>query len=119
MGVSDREAGPALDVGTSQVSTHDNVPVGEVEVRRGEHVHATDGAIGHVKGLVIDPTDHHVTHFLLEEGHIWDRKRVAIPITAVTGVEDGVCLNLTKDQVRDLPPVEITVPPELAEGEGT
>jgi hypothetical protein len=36
----------------------DCVPVGEVEVRRGEHVHATDGDIGLVEGLVIDPASH-------------------------------------------------------------
>lgn len=83
------------------------VPVGEVEVRRGEHVHATDGAIGRVQGLVIDPSDHHVTHVLLDQGHLWGQKRVAIPMTAVAGVDDGVRLNLTRDEVRDLPPVDL------------
>ena len=86
---------------------YDRVPVGEVEVRRGEHVHATDGPIGQVQGLVIDPTDHHVTHVLLDEGHLWDKKRVAIPIGAVKDVNDGVRLTLTKDEVRDLPPVDL------------
>jgi sporulation protein YlmC with PRC-barrel domain len=84
--------------------------VGEVEVRRGDHVHATDGAIGRVQGLVIDRSDHHVTHVLLDEGHLWGQKRVAIPISAVTGVEDGVRLNLTKDEVRDLPAVDLDQP---------
>ncbi len=87
--------------------TSDRVPTGEVEVRRGEHVHAIDGVIGRVQGLVIDPSDHHVTHVLLDEGHLWGEKRVAIPIGAVTRVDDGVRLNLTKDDVRDLPPIEI------------
>jgi hypothetical protein len=32
---------------------------------------------------------------------------VAIPISAVKDVEDGVRLNLTKDDVRDLPPVQV------------
>lgn len=85
----------------------DRVPVGEVEVRRGEHVHATDGPIGRVQGLVINPSDHHVTHVLLDEGHLWGKKRVAIPIGAVAGVGDGVRLSLTKDEVRDLPPVDL------------
>jgi hypothetical protein len=85
------------------------VPVGEVDIRRGEHVHATDGNIGRVQGLVIDPKDHHVTHVLLEEGHLWSKKQVAIPIGAVTDVAAaaGVRLNLTRDQVRDLPPVDL------------
>ena len=90
--------------------TSDRVPVGEVELRRGEHVHATDGPIGRVQGLVVDSSDHHVTHVLLDEGHLWGEKRVAIPIGAVTRVGDGVRLNLTKDQVRDLPPVDVDHP---------
>ncbi len=90
-----------------QAITSDRVPAGEVEVRRGEHVHASDGTIGRVQGLVIDPGDHHVTHVLLDEGHLWGEKRVAIPISAVRGVDDGVRLSLTKDEVRDLPPVDL------------
>jgi sporulation protein YlmC with PRC-barrel domain len=79
--------------------------MGEVEVRRGEHVYATDGATGRVHGLVIHPGDHGVTHVLLDEGHLWGQKTVAIPISAVKDVEDGVRLNLSKDEVRDLPEV--------------
>ena len=90
-----------------QAVTYDRIPAGEVEVRRGDRVHATDGPIGAVRGLVIDPADHHVTHVLLDEGHLWGRRRVAIPIGAVEGVTDGVRLRLTKHQVRDLPPVEL------------
>ena len=101
--------GMGVDSGPQSV-TYDRVPVGEVEVRRGEHVHATDGPIGQVQGLVIDPSDHHVTHVLLDEGHLWGKKRVAIPISAVKDVKDGVRLNLTKDQVRDLPAVELDYP---------
>ena len=96
--------------GVSETVTYDTVPLGEVAVRRGDHVHATDGAIGQVEGLVIDPRNHHVTHVLLQEGHLWGRKEVAIPISAVTGADDGIGLNLTMDQVRDLPPVDINHP---------
>jgi len=100
MGLGNMNPGP-------QAITRDRVPVGEVAVRRGEHVHATDGDIGRVQGLVVDPADHHMTHVLLDEGHLWGKKEVAIPIGAVTGVKDGVRLNLTKDEVAALPPVEI------------
>ena len=63
-----------------------------------------------MEGLVVDPRNHHVTHVLLQEGHLWGRKEVSIPIGAVTGTEDGIRLNLTKDDVRDLPPVHIDHP---------
>ncbi len=102
-----------LGVGGSSVPvavTYDTVPLDEVEVRRGEHVHATDGPIGHVQGLVIDADSRHVTHVLLQEGHLWGRKEVAIPIGAVAGVDDGIRLSLTKQEVQDLPPVDIHHP---------
>jgi hypothetical protein len=87
--------------------TYDSVPVGEVQVRRNDHVHATDGEIGLVEGLVLDTDSHEVTHILLQEGHLWDRKEVAIPIGAVTDMEIGIQLNISKQQVEDLPPVDI------------
>jgi sporulation protein YlmC with PRC-barrel domain len=91
-----------------QVLTYDRVPLGEVEVRRGAHVAASDGRIGSVEGLVIDPADHRVTHVLLQKGHLWGKKDVAIPIGAVEEVSDEeVRLRLSKDEVRDLPSVEL------------
>jgi sporulation protein YlmC with PRC-barrel domain len=93
------------------VVTYDKIPVGEVAVRRGDQVHATDGTIGRVQGLVIDPADHHVTHVLLQEGHLWGRRQVAIPISAVTGIrDDGIRLNIAKQEVEDLPPVDVGHP---------
>lgn len=88
----------------------DAIPPGEVEVQRGEHVNATDGHVGQVEGLVIDPASHHVTHVLLREGHIWGRKQVTIPISTVTRVADRIEVNLTKQQVQDLPEVDIDRP---------
>jgi sporulation protein YlmC with PRC-barrel domain len=90
--------------------TYDKVPLGEVAVRRGEHVHATDGEIGRVQGLVIDASDRHVTHVLLQEGHLWGRKDVAIPISAVTRVDGGIKLKISKQDVQDLPTVDIDHP---------
>jgi len=95
---------------TAQAVTYDAVPLGEVNVRRGDHVHATDGAIGRVQGLVIDRGSHHVTHVLLQEGHLWGRQQVAIPIGAVASTTDGIQLTITKQQVQDLPPVDIGDP---------
>ncbi len=100
--------GPGLGTWAADASaivTHDSLPVGEVGVRRGEPVHAADGEIGRVEGLVMEPAHHHVTHVLLQEGHLWGRKEVAIPIGAVTKMDDGISLKLTKREVEDLPPV--------------
>jgi sporulation protein YlmC with PRC-barrel domain len=90
----------------------DRVPLGEVEIHRGDQVHASDGPIGVVEGLVIDPRDHHVTHVLLQEGHLWGRKQVSIPISALIHSDAGLIrVGLTKDEVRDLHPVRLTGSP--------
>jgi hypothetical protein len=57
--------------------------------------------------LVVNAADHTVTHVLLREGHLWGRKEVAIPVSAVASVDAGIRLNITKKQVEDLPPVEL------------
>jgi hypothetical protein len=87
----------------SRTDVQDVVPRGKTEVGRGEHVHALDGEIGQVQGFGVDPGDHRVTRVLLQEGHLWGRKEVAIPMSAVTGVENGIRLNMTKKQIEDLP----------------
>jgi hypothetical protein len=90
--------------------TYDSIPFGEVEMRRGDPVHATDGEIGLVDGLLMDPADDRVTHVLLQEGHLWGHKVVSIPVSAVTEVRIGVRLNLSKQQVEDLPQAEFDHP---------
>jgi sporulation protein YlmC with PRC-barrel domain len=108
--------GPTVAGGTipriPEQETIDLVPEGEVVEHRGDHVHATDGTIGQVRGLRIDPRTHQVTHVLLKEGHLWARKDVAIPFDKVAGFEDGIRLSITKQQVEDLPPANIDDPGE-------
>lgn len=98
---------PAVDP-EPPITTVERIPAGEVGVRRGERVHAVDGEIGRVRGLVVVPPDSEVTHVLLDEGHLWGRKRVAIPIRDVAGIDlEGVAVRLTKDEIKDLPPVDV------------
>jgi sporulation protein YlmC with PRC-barrel domain len=106
MGVGGSATGMGIGMGLGHRTptvVHNVVPLGETEVGRGESVHALDGEIGQVQGFLVDPNDHHVTHVLLQEGHLWGRKEVVIPISAVTGVDAGIRLNITKKQVEDLP----------------
>jgi sporulation protein YlmC with PRC-barrel domain len=86
----------------------DRVPLGEVEMHRGDAVHARDGWIGAVQGLVIDSDDHQVTHLILQEGHLWGRKQVAIPIGAANRVGEEVRIDLRRDEVEALPPVSLS-----------
>ncbi len=92
----------------SAVETRDMLPPGEIGMRRGEPVHATDGEIGKVEGLVVDSAQGHVTHVLLQEGHLWGRKQVAIPIDAVEKIDEGITVNLSKHEIEALPAVGVT-----------
>lgn len=91
--------------------TVDYVPADGVDIHREQTVCATDDEIGQVRGLIVDPGGHQVTHVLLQAGHVWGRKEVAIPIGAVTKIGTFLIhLSLTKHQVKDLPPVDIDHP---------
>ena len=100
-------ADPRLTL-ASAIETRDMLPKGEVGVRRGEAVHASDGEIGKVEGLVVDSASGHVTHVLLQEGHLWGRKQVAIPIGSVEKIEQGITVKMTKQEIEHLPDVGVT-----------
>lgn len=95
---------------TPPTFTEDRVPDGDVEVRRGEHVQATDGEIGRIHGFAVDPASHELTHIVLDEGHLWGQKTVAIPISAIKDLSDGVRLSITKEEVGNLPSAELNDP---------
>jgi len=81
----------------------DRIPAGAVEVRRNDQVYAADGAVGRVEGLVVD-AEGRITHVLLQEGRLWARKEVAIPIGAVEAIDDeGIRVRLSRREVADLP----------------
>jgi len=87
---------------------YDRVPKGDVEIRRTSAVISADGhALGEVDGFVVS-ADEHITHVVLERGHVWGRKEVTIPIGAVARVEnDAVHVALSKDDVGALPAVRV------------
>jgi sporulation protein YlmC with PRC-barrel domain len=91
---------------------YDRIPKSEVEIRRASLVVSADGHhLGHVDGFVVDPDDH-ITHLVLERGHLWGRREVTIPIGAVARIEnDAVTLSLTRDDVGALPEVRVQRPP--------
>lgn len=87
---------------------YDRIPKNDVEIRRASSVASADGHhLGHVDGFVVDPDDH-ITHLVLERGHLWGRREVTIPIGAVATVEtDAIALSLTRDEVGALPEVRV------------
>jgi sporulation protein YlmC with PRC-barrel domain len=87
---------------------YDRVPKGEVEIRRSSPVISSDGRqLGHVEGFVV-AGEQHVGHIVLEHGHLWGKREVAIPIGAVAEVKtDGVVLSLSHDEVDALDAVRV------------
>ncbi|MGZ8783583.1 MAG: hypothetical protein ACXWZB_08810 [Gaiellaceae bacterium] len=87
---------------------YDRVPKGEVEIRRASAVESADGHhLGDVDGFLVD-VEGLISHVVLERGHPWERREVAIPIGAVARVEtDKVTLSLSKGEVGALPPAAI------------
>jgi sporulation protein YlmC with PRC-barrel domain len=97
---------------------HEQIPAGELAVRRGMTVYAAseneDGAtanrirIGEVEAFVANPTTGHITHLILREGHLWGQRDVTIPVNAIEKIEVGdVQLALTKQEVEALPSVPV------------
>jgi hypothetical protein len=102
--------GEVIDIGPvpghrRSTVVEDVVPLGEDQVGPGDRVYAADGEIGRVRGFLVKPEDDRVTHVLLQEGHLWGREEIAIPVSAVTKFDAGVRLNITKEQVGNLPAV--------------
>jgi hypothetical protein len=78
-------------------------PETEVEESRGDHVHATDGDVGQLHGLRVNPDNGEVLAVLLKR-HPWGHAELAVPIGKVSGFEAGVQLGITKQEVKDLMP---------------
>lgn len=83
-------------------------PKGETYVDRHEPARASDGHhVGHINGLVLEPTTGAISHVLLAEGHVFGKKEeIAIPIDAVRGIDqDGASFALTREQIEALPSI--------------
>ncbi len=82
-----------------------NLPSGHLAVRGDQHIHSTDGEIGKIRAVMVDADSGRATHILLQEGHLWGKREVAIPWGSVTGLDGGVHLSLTSEAIKELPPV--------------
>jgi uncharacterized protein YrrD len=103
---------PYVEPGPEVVTlVHEKIPPGEVKIRRGSAVHATDGRIGRVDELMIDKASGGITHLILTEGHLWGKKEVSIPVDQIKSMEaDGVKLKLSKIEVEALPQIQVHRP---------
>jgi uncharacterized membrane protein len=94
-----------MDVQPHYVTVQDQLlPEGDVAVQRGMRVEATDGPVGEVGELLIDPATRVVSHFLLMKGHHWGKREIAIPVSEIErGDADTIYLKTDKARIEQLP----------------
>jgi sporulation protein YlmC with PRC-barrel domain len=83
--------------------THLQIPPGELAVRRGTRVEATDGYVGKVDEFMVNSENGHITHLVMREGHLLGKKEVMVPLSAIADTrDDTVFLNIDKHQIESL-----------------
>ena len=81
-----------------------NIPPGELAVRRGARVEATDGYMGQVDELLINSDNMQVTHLVLLERHMFQKREIIIPVSQIDHIdEDIIHLKLDRQVVEELP----------------
>ncbi len=99
-------AGVAMEYDPHVGVNYHRIPKGHVEIRRASAVTSADGhRLGHVAGFVIDD-DNAITGLVLQHGHLWGKRMVAIPGPAIERVNtDELVLTLSADEVGELKPL--------------
>jgi sporulation protein YlmC with PRC-barrel domain len=99
---------PPIGLDQHVTEIYDRVPKDTIEIRRASVVLSSDGHhLGHVDGFVVDGEER-ITHLVLEHGHLWGKRELTVPISAVAGIKsDEVELSLSKDQVGALESVPV------------
>jgi uncharacterized protein YrrD len=82
------------------VVSYDRVPKGEIELRQASDVYSADRHhLGSLDGIVVDSRDQ-ITQVLLERGHLWWKRELAIPATAISKFEnDMIVLGVKKSEL--------------------
>ncbi len=84
------------------------IPPGELAVRRGARVRATDGWVGQVDEFMVGPVSGNITHLVLREGYLWKKKDITIPVSNIERIEEKVVyLNLDKKSIADMQSVPV------------
>jgi uncharacterized protein YrrD len=85
---------------------HERIPSGELAVRHGTPVRASDGRVGRVEKLLVDSASGHLTQLVLREGHLWAHRDAAVPVSNISCIgERAVFLNLDRRSVKSLPAI--------------
>lgn len=82
----------------------ERVPEGEIAFHRKTDIEATDGHVGEVEKFIVEADSGKITHLVLHKGHLWGKKDIMIPLTAVESIDyDSVYLNVDKETAENFP----------------
>jgi uncharacterized membrane protein len=94
--------GPTMMESYYVTESVERIPEGELGVKVGTKIEATDGEVGHLAELVITPRTGEVTHFVLER----DDRHTSLPLSVIRYVrQDVIYLKLDKKALGQLPSV--------------
>jgi hypothetical protein len=89
------------------IKTDEILPPDTIPIWQEEPVHASDGGAGQVHSLVVAKSSNTVTHVVMEEKHLWNRKQTAIPTHAIAEVtREAILLRWTQARLKSLPRFE-------------
>ncbi len=84
------------------------IPPGELALRRGARVRATDGWSGKVDEFIVDLENGYFTHLVIREGNIFGKKSVCIPVSKIESIEEKIIvLKLNKKEIASLPDISL------------
>ena len=84
------------------------IPPGELAVRRGARVRATDGWVGRVDEFIVGLFSGNITHLVLREGHLWKEKDITIPVDQIDHIKENIVyLKIDKNTIASMPSVAV------------
>ena len=88
--------------------TYERISPGELAVRRGARVRATDGRVGRIDEFLVEPESGQITHLVLREGHLWGQKVITIPVSEIDHIDEKVVyLKVDKKNVEEMPAIAV------------
>jgi hypothetical protein len=82
----------------------ERIPPGELAVRRGARVEATDGPVGHVCEFLMSSLNEPITHMVVKERVLWHQKERIVPVSEIDRLgEQTIYFKLNKRTIKSLP----------------
>ncbi len=79
------------------------IPPGDLAVRRGARVHATDGRVGQIEEFLVDPDSGYITHLCLRESRRRGDRGACVPVSEIAEIkEEVVHLKIDKETVASM-----------------